>query len=386
MLSNAATLSESKSDDVNKSSNDRGVASLRPAMMMASQSSSQQQPLSAQSSPAIPSSQSLTAHYIPERLPWSPSQGHRATRRQHGKGAFASTPRDSPIPNLRSGESSSNRIHLSAFASSSSPPPGYNGSSGRGSPALHQVSGTSANVAAAAREGDEDKGQNAQSGALFSGPSNDEVVGREIPGLAKRGAGRDAWGPDGAGNRGLGAGGFEDDDGIDLDALLPNSKGNNLQDEMGLDARGENETIYSSTQLGDKNNSEAYLSNESQNQLRRLIDGPSERDSRPMSRGGEKSKQSKLGNRLRRIFGGKPVNSAPAAVVSGREEPRLRWNRFKWLLAASNSFLTLYSLGGLVGTLLTWASYFEHADVITLVNRTELICESGFIFLSTDSS
>ena len=78
----------------------------------------------------------------------------------------------------------------------------------------------------------------------------------------------------------------------------------------------------------------------------------------------------------------------------GRTKPRMRWNRFKWILFISNivvSFffltfllslaqnltvslqLTIYSLTALIFCLLTWFDVWTHADVVRVGNRPELI-------------
>ncbi|KAG5727432.1 hypothetical protein E4T56_gene11917 [Termitomyces sp. T112] len=52
---------------------------------------------------------------------------------------------------------------------------------------------------------------------------------------------------------------------------------------------------------------------------------------------------------------------------------KLRWNKFKWFLFASNALLSIYSIIGLVMCLLTWFNIWVHADIIRVANRTELI-------------
>ncbi|KAH7903711.1 hypothetical protein BJ138DRAFT_97800 [Hygrophoropsis aurantiaca] len=52
--------------------------------------------------------------------------------------------------------------------------------------------------------------------------------------------------------------------------------------------------------------------------------------------------------------------------------PRMRWNKFKWSLFASNTLLTAWSLTALIACLLTWFDVFEHADIVRVGNRTEL--------------
>ncbi|KIM82161.1 hypothetical protein PILCRDRAFT_470144 [Piloderma croceum F 1598] len=57
----------------------------------------------------------------------------------------------------------------------------------------------------------------------------------------------------------------------------------------------------------------------------------------------------------------------------GRTKPRMRWNRFKWILFFSNIVLTVYSLVALIFCLLTWFDVWTHADVVRVGNRPELI-------------
>jgi hypothetical protein len=52
---------------------------------------------------------------------------------------------------------------------------------------------------------------------------------------------------------------------------------------------------------------------------------------------------------------------------------RLRWNKFKWILLATNTLLMFFSIGALVVCLLTWFDVWQHADVIRTGNRPELI-------------
>jgi hypothetical protein len=57
----------------------------------------------------------------------------------------------------------------------------------------------------------------------------------------------------------------------------------------------------------------------------------------------------------------------------GRTKPRMRWNRFKWILFVSNIVLTIYALVALIFCLLTWFDVWTHADVVRVGNRPELI-------------
>ena len=53
--------------------------------------------------------------------------------------------------------------------------------------------------------------------------------------------------------------------------------------------------------------------------------------------------------------------------------PRLRWNRFKWILFLTNIIVTAYSLVALIFCLLTWFNVWTHADVVRVGNRPELV-------------
>ncbi|KAG1781972.1 hypothetical protein EV702DRAFT_1192632 [Suillus placidus] len=65
-----------------------------------------------------------------------------------------------------------------------------------------------------------------------------------------------------------------------------------------------------------------------------------------------------------RWFGGKE---------GGHTRPRMHWNRFKWALFVANLALSVYALAGLIFCLLTWFAVFEHADIVRVGNRTELV-------------
>lgn len=52
---------------------------------------------------------------------------------------------------------------------------------------------------------------------------------------------------------------------------------------------------------------------------------------------------------------------------------KYRWNKFKWVLFFSNLCLTTYALVSLVACLLTWFDVWQHADVMRVGNRPELI-------------
>ncbi|KAH7920273.1 hypothetical protein BV22DRAFT_814003 [Leucogyrophana mollusca] len=70
----------------------------------------------------------------------------------------------------------------------------------------------------------------------------------------------------------------------------------------------------------------------------------------------------------------------------GRTRPRMRWNKFKWALFTSNAVLSAYALIGLIFCLLTWFDVFEHADIVRVGNRTELIISTTAATLLTVTS
>ncbi|KAH9984078.1 hypothetical protein BJV74DRAFT_848825 [Russula compacta] len=67
------------------------------------------------------------------------------------------------------------------------------------------------------------------------------------------------------------------------------------------------------------------------------------------------------------------LQGSPFGKEGGRTRPRLRWNKFKWTLFLSNLLFTGYSLAGLIFLLCTWFDVWEHADVVRVGNRPELI-------------
>ncbi|KAH7928306.1 hypothetical protein BV22DRAFT_210573 [Leucogyrophana mollusca] len=70
----------------------------------------------------------------------------------------------------------------------------------------------------------------------------------------------------------------------------------------------------------------------------------------------------------------------------GHTRPRMRWNKFKWALFAGNLVLSAYALCGLIFCLLTWFDVFEHADIVRVGNRTELILSTAAAALATVTS
>lgn len=78
-----------------------------------------------------------------------------------------------------------------------------------------------------------------------------------------------------------------------------------------------------------------------------------------------------------RWFGGKD---------GGHTRPRMHWNRFKWALFIANLALSVYALAGLIFCLLTWFAVFEHADIVRVGNRTELILSTAAAALASLTS
>ncbi|KLO07793.1 hypothetical protein SCHPADRAFT_917113 [Schizopora paradoxa] len=63
-------------------------------------------------------------------------------------------------------------------------------------------------------------------------------------------------------------------------------------------------------------------------------------------------------------FGGPP---------GAKKKKRLRWNAFKWILFTTNFLLMLYSIIAFIFCLLTWFNVWNHADIVRVGNRPELI-------------
>lgn len=78
-----------------------------------------------------------------------------------------------------------------------------------------------------------------------------------------------------------------------------------------------------------------------------------------------------------RWFGGKE---------GGHTRPHMHWNRFKWALFIANLALSIYALAGLIFCLLTWFDVFEHADIVRVGNRTELILSTAAAVLASLTS
>ncbi|RPD54484.1 tetraspanin Tsp2 [Lentinus tigrinus ALCF2SS1-7] len=57
----------------------------------------------------------------------------------------------------------------------------------------------------------------------------------------------------------------------------------------------------------------------------------------------------------------------------GARKGRLRWTGFKWVLFISNLVFSIYSITGLIATLLIHFNVWTHADIIRVGNKTELI-------------
>ncbi|KAJ7062787.1 hypothetical protein C8F01DRAFT_104152 [Mycena amicta] len=52
---------------------------------------------------------------------------------------------------------------------------------------------------------------------------------------------------------------------------------------------------------------------------------------------------------------------------------RAKWNRFKWVLVVSNTVYTILALASLIFIITAWLDVWEHADVVRVGNRPELV-------------
>jgi len=126
--------------------------------------------------------------------------------------------------------------------------------------------------------------------------------------IVKRGAGRDAWGPDAGGEAVLGAGGYEDDDGVDLD-WQREDQGNDGDGIIGPQVQG-------LRRRKSKKNRNGYPENggdQSPTGRNVLLD----------------TRREKGGGRIGSLF------SRGSFGNSGNRR-KLRWNRFKWVLFFGN--------------------------------------------------
>lgn len=137
------------------------------------------------------SSSSLAQHYIPDKISSSPSywgaEARTASRKATGGWGAAAGPR-------RSSQGSASALNVRES---------YRGNGVLFNPAYQETSGSSSAVYTL-------NNPLSTRSSLLIGPPSSGHRNR------KWGAGRDAWGQDGGGNPALGAGGFEDDDGLDL--------------------------------------------------------------------------------------------------------------------------------------------------------------------------
>jgi hypothetical protein len=261
------------------------------------------------SSSQLPASSSLAAHYIPDKLAASASDWDGADVRRQGRLAVGGF-----------GAAAGRKSTLRMTASESG--------------TLHQ------SPSKVGLDGVADNGRHATSalgpavGGSGSPPSN--LRSRKI------GAGRSAWGENGGGYSTLGAGGYESDDGIELS----HTHGTHLQDDR-------------RPALPHAGFSEAQ-------QTRRA--SPGDETSTTPSAQATRSSSSRQESR----------NHASQGVVTRALGIHLhnktgRFNQFKWALIAANTVLTAYSLAGFVAVMLTWANYFPNANVVLIVNKTELI-------------
>lgn len=205
------------------------------------------------------SSSSLAQYYIPDKITSSPSywgsEARTASRKAAGGWGAAAGPR-------RTSQGSASALNVRES---------YRGNGVLFNPAYQETSGSSSAIYTL-------NNPHSTRSSLLIGPPSSGHRNR------KWGAGRDAWGQDGGGNPALGAGGFEDDDGLDL-----------TQDRYGREQRHP---------LG----AEAAPAS--------TITGNSPPASELM-----------------------PSLMAAPTSITGK---RIRWNRFKWTLVAANSLVSWF--------------------------------------------
>ncbi|KAJ7762742.1 hypothetical protein DFH07DRAFT_813315 [Mycena maculata] len=67
------------------------------------------------------------------------------------------------------------------------------------------------------------------------------------------------------------------------------------------------------------------------------------------------------------------VSSGWFGSKRGKTGQKLRWTKFKWILFFANIVLFVYSFVAFVFCILTWLNVWEHADVVRVGNKTELV-------------
>lgn len=250
------------------------------------------------------SSPSLAAHYIPDKLVTTPTSWGAEARRQ-------------------------SRLAVG----------GLGAAAGRRSSAARSRNGSSGRIAAV-------DGMHSQTDhkAPASVSAIDLQAGRgsltTVPRSRKQGAGRTAWGANGGGHAALGAGGYESDEGVELEQT------------------GDSTSLAEDRQFEAKP-SRLYLGVASPDPVSTAANSGGRRSSNsdeisPMPRDQRRSM-------LTRLFG----------VSMPRQKGK--WNQFKWSLFAANFVLTCYTIAGFIAILLTWANYFPNSNVLRVVNRAEVV-------------
>lgn len=156
-----------------------------------------------------------------------------------------------------------------------------------------------------------------------------------IPRARKWGAGRHAWGPNGGGHAALGAGGYESDEGVEIDPIRDSSS---MHDETRFQIKP--------TRLFKYRDSGSTITDIHQHQY------SDENSSSHASSG--------------KGFFSRVVGMSFPSVRQGK------WNKFKWTLFAANFLLTCYTIAGFIAIMLTWSTYFPYSSALLVVNRTEL--------------
>lgn len=246
-------------------------------------------------------SNSLAEHYMPDKLVSSPTSWGAEARRQ-------------------------SRLAVGGFGAAA----------GRGSRTVGRISNADSSHSLPSGNSQRAGSSSALASALeLNGPRSEN----SMPRARKWGAGRHAWGPNGGGHAALGAGGYESDEGVEIDRVRDSSS---LHDETRFQIKP--------TNLLSGRNSTMSIHNVSN--LRQIQYSDENSSSDVSSRRGLFS----------RLFG---VN-----VPSVRKG---KWNKFKWILFAANFVLTCYTIAGFIAIMLAWSTYFPNSSALLVVNRTEII-------------
>ncbi|PWN34167.1 uncharacterized protein FA14DRAFT_161664 [Meira miltonrushii] len=210
---------------------------------------------------------------------------------------------------------------------------GFGAAAGRSSRNANKISKTDSMQSLPANDRQRPGSSSALASALELNGSRPD---NSMPRARKWGAGRHAWGPNGGGHAALGAGGYESDEGVEIDYIRDSSS---LHDKGKFQVKP--------TRGYDSSSSIPQVSTLRQNQY---------------SDENSSSDASSRRGLFSRFFG----MNVPSVQ-------RGKWNKFKWILFAANFVLTCYTIAGFIAIMLAWSNFFPNSSALLIVNRTELI-------------